>query len=267
VLHRKALEDKKNVRNENLADILVSLSFLAENLENQGRYEEAEELYRRKVTTAEKKYGPNGSITLEGRENLAMVVQKRKLATYYQRWKLEPLEKILELDRPNIPETGRSDAVVSGSADQKAKDLENQERFNEAKEVLWVLLERRKEMLGPYHLDTLMTMWNLARVLRLEGNLATAERLFWLALAVSDDRRGPEHSNTLAIMSNLAACMLLQGKSAEGKEIYRQQLERHLRSVDFDHPDTYTVRCNLIEMLDENEEFQVAQGQVQLRPN
>lgn len=267
VLHRKALADKENARNENVADILVSLLFLAENLENQGRYEEAEELCRRKVMTAEKEYGPNYSTTLESRESLAIVVQKRKLATYYQRWKLEPLEKILELDRPNIPKTGRSDAVVSGSVDQKAKDLENQERFNEAKELLWVLLERRKETLGPYHLDTLMTMCNLARVLRLEGNLAAAERLFWLALAVSDDRRGPEHSNTLAISSNLAACMLLQGKSAEGKEIYRQQLERQLRSVDFDHPDTYTVKHNLIGMLDKNEEFRVARGRVQLRPN
>jgi tetratricopeptide (TPR) repeat protein len=151
-----------------------------------------------------------------------MVVQKRKLATYYQRWKVEPLEKILELDRPNISETGRSDAVVSGSVDQKAKNLENQKRFKEAKEVLWLLLERRKETLGPYHLDTLMTICNLARVLRLERNLAAAERLLWLALAVSDDRRGPENSNTLAIMSNLAACMILQGKNAESKEIYRQ---------------------------------------------
>jgi tetratricopeptide (TPR) repeat protein len=266
VLHRKALADKENARDKDVTDILVSLYFLAENLENQGRYEEAEELCRREVTTAEKEYGPNHSSTLQSRENLAMVVQKRKLATYYQRWKLEPLEKILELDRPNIPKTGQSDAMISGGANQKAKDLENQERFNEAKEVLWLLLERRKETLGPYHLHTLITMCNLARVLRLEGNLAAAKRLLWLALAVSDDRRGPEHPNTLAIMSNLAAGMLLQGKGAEGKEIYRQQLERQLRSVDFDHPDTYTVKCNLVGMLDENEELR-AGGWVLLRPN
>jgi hypothetical protein len=171
------------------------------------------------------------------------------------------------LDRPNIPETGRSDAIILGSADQKAKDLENQKRFNEAKEVLWLLLEWRKEKLGPYHLHTPMIMCSLARVLRLEGNLAAAKRLFWLALAVSDDRRGPEHPNTLEIMSNLAAGMLLQDKGAEGKEIYRQQLERQLRFVDFDHSDMYTVKCNLVGMLDENEELRVAGSRVQLRPN
>jgi hypothetical protein len=49
---------------------------LAENLENQGWYEEAEELCRWEVTTAKKEYGPNDNSILQSRENLAMVVQK-----------------------------------------------------------------------------------------------------------------------------------------------------------------------------------------------
>jgi tetratricopeptide (TPR) repeat protein len=267
VLHRKSLADKENARNKSVPNILVGLYFLAENLENQGRYEEAEELWRRNVTMGEEEDGPHRSSTLKSRERLAMVVQKRKLATYYQRWKLEPLEKIIELGRPNIPESGQSDAMISGSGDQKAKKLENEERFNEAKMVLWLLLERRKETLGPYHLHTLTTMCDLARVLRREGNSAASERLFWLALAVSDDRRGPEHPYTLAIMSNLAASMITQGKEVEAKEIYRDQLERQLRSVDFDHPDTFTVKFNLMQSLDKNEELQIAGSRVQLRPN
>ncbi|RYP43490.1 hypothetical protein DL768_009907 [Monosporascus sp. mg162] len=258
VLHRKALADKDSTF---IADVLVGLSFLAENLENQGLYEEAEELRSREVKTAEEHYGADSITTLDSRRNLAAVMQKRKLDTYYRRWKLERLETILEMNRPNIPEIDQSDAETSKSLERQAQDLEDQEKLSEAKEVLWALLERRKETLGPYHPDTLTTMSNLGRVLRREKNLAAAEKLFWLALAISDDRWGPEHVKTLSIMSNLAVCM----GPAESKEIYRQQLERHLRSVDFDHPDMYTVKFNLFQMRDENEEIQISGGKVLLQ--
>ena len=255
VLHRKALADKNSTF---IADVLVGLSFLAENLENQGLYEEAEELRSREVKTAEEH---DGSTTLDSRSNLAKVVQKRKLDTFYRRWKLEPLETILEMDRPNIPEIDQNDAGTSKSPERQAKDFEDQEKLSKAKGVLWALLEQRKETLGPYHHDTLTTMTSLGRVLRREKNIAAAEKLFWLALAISDDRWGPEHVKTLSVMSNLAACM----GTVESKEIYRQQLERHLRSVDFDHPDMYTVKFNLFQLRDENEDIQISGGKVLLR--
>lgn len=263
-LHRKALA---NARNESAISIIVGLDFLAKNLEKQGRYEEAEKLRREQAAATEKEYGPDGNLTLESQEKLAMVVQNGRLATYFRRWKREPLERILEVDRPSFPETGQSHAGLSGGADRKAMDLESQGRFNEAKEVLWLLLEWRKETLGPYHPKTMMTLSNLATVFRLEGSLTAAERLFWVALALNDDLWGPEHCNTLAIMSELAVIMVSKGTKAEAKEIYRQQLERQLRAVDFDHPDTFTVKFNLMEILDRNESFQVISGRVQFRSN
>ena len=258
VLHRKALADKDSTSS---IDVLIGLSFLAENLENQGLYEEAEELRGREVKTAEEHYGADTSTTLDSRRNLATIVQKRKLDTYHRRWKLESLEAILEMDRPNSPEIDRNDMEVSKSLERQAQDLEDQGTLSKARGVLWALLNRRKETLGPYHSDTLTTMSNLGRVLRREKNLVAAEKLFWLALAMSEDRWGPEHVKTLSIMSNLAVCM----GTSESKEIYRQQLERHLRSVDFDHPDMYTVKFNLFQMRDENEEIQITRGKVLLR--
>jgi hypothetical protein len=263
-LHRKALA---TARNESAISIMVSLDFLAGNLEKQGQYEKAEKLRREQAAAAEKEWGPDSSLTLDIQEKLAMVMQNGRLATYFRRWKEETLKSILEMDRPSFPETGQSHSELLGGADRTAKDLESQGRFNEAKEVLWLLLEWRKETLGPYHPKTLMTLSSLATVFRLAGSLTAAERLFWVALALSDDLWGPEHCNTLAIMSELAVTMVLKGTKAEAKKIYKQQLERQLRAVDFDHPDTFTVKFNLMETLDRNETFDVINGRVLIRSN
>jgi len=287
MLHRQSLAGKEKTLGKDDIDTVVSVIFLAESLEKQGQYKEAEELYRRVVTTTEQMYGPDGGSTLENRRSLAAVVQKRKLSDLYDRWKLEPLENILGINRPNSPASRRKDAPILGrrskqegagktrqqtldqsvpnsvdlvilrSMEQNVLGLE-EEKLQEAKETHWHVLERRKEILGPDHLDTRRSMYCLARVLRCEGSKAVAERLYWLALAVSEKVLGPEHPDTLALMSNLALTILMQRRHAEAKEIYRQQLEREVKAFGWDHPNTYTAKFNLHNLLDENEGVRVA---------
>jgi tetratricopeptide (TPR) repeat protein len=257
VLHRMALAAKDSTF---IADVQVGLDFLAENLENQELYEEAEKLRRRAVSLAEKN---DGTISQISREKLATVVQKQKRDSYYRRWKLESLDSILELEGLKISKASENHAVTSGHLERQAKAFDNQKHLSKLKGVLWILLETRKETPGPYHSDTLATMCNLARVLRYENNLAAAAKLFWLAFAISDDKYGPEHVKTLAIMSEFALCV----EPHERKEVYRQQLERHLRVVDFDHPDTYTVKHKLNEALDQNETIQIEGSNVRIKHN
>jgi tetratricopeptide (TPR) repeat protein len=285
VLHRQSLAGKEKTRGKDNIDTVVSVIFLAESLEKQGRYKEVEELYRRAVTTTEQLYGPGGAITLENPRSLAAVVQKRKLSDLYDRWKLESLENMLGINRPNSPANRRKrppilgprskqegagktrqqtldqrvpdseDLVILRSMEQNALGLEKQGKFKKAKETHWHVLERRKEILGPDRLDTQRSMYYLARVLRREGSEAAAERLYRLALAVSEMVLGPEHPNTLILMRNLAATILMQKRHAEAKEIYRQQLERKVKAFGWDHPNTYTAKFDLHNLLDENEEI------------
>ncbi|KAI9860127.1 MAG: hypothetical protein M1813_006237 [Trichoglossum hirsutum] len=288
VLHRRLLAGKKKTLGKDGIGTVVSVIFLAESLENQGRYKEAEELYRRAVTTTEQMYGPDDSITLENRRSLAGVVEKRKLSDLYDRWKLEPLENILGINRPNSPASRRkhapilehrrkpegssktrrqtldqsvpdlADLVILRGMEQKARGLKEQKKFKEAKETHWHVLEQRKQMLGPDHPDIQRSMYYLATVLQCEGSKAAAERLYWLALAVGERALGPEHLDTLAIMSNLAITTLMLGRHAEAKEIYRQQLERGVKAFGWDHPKTYSAKFNLNSLLDENEEIRVS---------
>jgi tetratricopeptide (TPR) repeat protein len=252
-LFRKALDEE---RGSGAICVIVALDFLAGNLEKQGRYEEAEKFRYEKVALAEEEYGPRNSTTRDSKAELAVTSQNAKQAAFFRRWKQESLDQILGIERPNDLETGRS----------KAHQPENADRIG-SQEALWLLLEWRKETLGPYAAKTLNTLLDLAQAIRAAGDLATAERLFWIALALSDDRWGQEHCHTLSIMTDLAATMRSAGKMAEAKETYRQQLERQLRVVDTDHPDAFTAYFELREMLDRNETLMTSKRGVQIRSN
>jgi tetratricopeptide (TPR) repeat protein len=92
-------------------------------------------------------------------------------------------------------------------------------------------LELREKVLE--HLDTLMSMNNLAAVLGSQGKREAAEEMHRRTLKLREKVRGPEHSYTLTSMSNLA---LGAGKYKEAQEMYRQALE--LTEKALEHPDT-----------------------------
>ena len=64
VLHRQSLASKEKTLGKDDIDTAISVNFLAESLEKQGQTKEAEELYRRAVTT-EQMYGSDDGSTLE----------------------------------------------------------------------------------------------------------------------------------------------------------------------------------------------------------
>lgn len=247
-LFRKALEEE---RGSSSVCVIVALDFLAGNLEKQACYQEAEKVRRELATLAEEAHGPHHSSTRESKHQLAMTSQNARKAAYFRIWEHEALEKLLEMERPGLPSADRSDAEQAGRADPTG-----------SKEALWASFERSKETLGPYHAKTLRGLLDLAIAFRIEGYPVAAERLFWVALPLSDELWGPEHCDTLAVLSQLAATVSSADKS---KETYRQQLERQLRVVDFDHPDTFTVKFNLMQMLDRGETLEASSEGVRIR--
>ena len=68
-------------------------------------------------------------------------------------------------------------------------------------------------MLGPEHPDTLISMNNLAEVLRDQGKYQAAEEMHRRALELKGKVLGPEHPSTLASMNNLG--LVLRGQAAE----------------------------------------------------
>lgn len=74
-------------------------------------------------------------------------------------------------------------------------------------------------MLGKDHLDTLISIRNLASSLGLQGKPAEAEAILRQTLQLKEKALGKEHPDTLRSMKNLVILLNQQGKFAEAEAI------------------------------------------------
>ena len=77
------------------------------------------------------------------------------------------------------------------------------------------------ESAGTEHPSTLMSMNNLAMVLRNQGKYEQAEEMHRQVLKLSETVLGKEHPSTLTSMNNLAMVLSNQGKYEQAEEMLR----------------------------------------------
>jgi TIR domain/Tetratricopeptide repeat len=99
------------------------------------------------------------------------------------------------------------------------------------------------------HPDTLISMNNLAEILRAQGDLASARRLEEQFLEVSRRAWGGEHLITLVAMSNLAATLLDQRDFVGARSLQEQVLEISRRVLEEENPEILRSMNNLAETL------------------
>jgi tetratricopeptide (TPR) repeat protein len=136
----------------------------------QGKYAEAEVLYRESLQLREKVLGPEHPDTLASINNLAgSLYQQRRFAEAeaIDRQTLQLKEKILGPEHP--------DTLMS--MNNFANLLYQQGRFAEAEAIYRRTLQLKKKILGPEHPDTLMSTNNLALSLQQQGKYAEAEAI------------------------------------------------------------------------------------------
>ncbi|KAJ7106940.1 P-loop containing nucleoside triphosphate hydrolase protein, partial [Mycena epipterygia] len=144
------------------------------------------------------------------------------------------------------------------------------QKCRQAEPLQVTVLEKRKNMLGEGHPDTLTAMNNLARTYCSLGKLKEAEELQVMAeklhVAVVEKRKnvlGEDHPDTLTNMHNLAKTYRTLGKLDEAEELQLVVLEKSKTILGEDHPDTLTIMSNLAQIyhimgkLEEAEKLQV----------
>jgi tetratricopeptide (TPR) repeat protein len=107
----------------------------------------------------------------------------------------------------------------------------------------------RKDVLGPEHPDTLVSMNNLALVLNRQGKYEEAEAMNRQTLAMREKMLGPEHPDTLTSMNNLASVLNSQGKYKEAEAMNSQTLAMREKVLGPEHPDTLTSVHRLAHLL------------------
>jgi primosomal replication protein N len=163
---------------------LDSMNNLANVLDSQGKYEEAEAMHQQTLQLKEKVLGKEHPSTPESINNLALVLNhqgKYKEAEVMHRQTLQMIEKVLSKEHPST--VARINII-----------------------------------------NTLASINNLASVLYKQGKHKEAEVMYQLMLQLQEKVLGKEHPSTLASMNNLAAVLGSLGKYKGAEAMYRQTL-------------------------------------------
>ena len=99
------------------------------------------------------------------------------------------------------------------------------DKLVEAELLFQRALKGREATLGPKHPDTLISVVNLAALLKDEGNLDEAERLYRRALEGREVTLGPKHRDTLGSFVDIGGLLCAQKKHAEAQPYFERAVE------------------------------------------
>ncbi|MEM6256305.1 MAG: tetratricopeptide repeat protein [Cyanobacteria bacterium P01_D01_bin.156] len=103
--------------------------------------------------------------------------------------------------------------------------------------------------LGPNHLDTAVSLNNLAALYDATGRNKDAKSLYIRALEIYKNQLGPDHLKTALRYDNIAMFFYRLEHYAEAANFGVQALEIFLEKLGKDHLDTQTVGNNFITIL------------------
>ncbi|KAL2812396.1 hypothetical protein BJX63DRAFT_247837 [Aspergillus granulosus] len=183
---------------QNIANCLLS----------DGRYTEAEALYKGQLVLNKERNAPEHPDTLTSMANLASTYRKQG------RWnEAETLQvQVMETSKTVL---GAEHPDTLTSMNNLASTYQNQGRWNEAEKLQVQVMETRKTVLGTEHPDTLTSMNNLASTYQNQGRWNEAEKLQVQVMETRKTVLGTEHPDTLTSMANLAYTWKSQGRFFE----------------------------------------------------
>ena len=192
-------------------DTLTSVNNLALLYQAQGRYGEAEPLYRRALEARERVLGPEHPETLTSVNNLALL--------YRAQGRYGEAEPLLQARARGQGARARARSIpIRFKREQSGAALSSPGPLRRGRAALsgarWQAYER---VLGPEHPDTLTSVNNLAALYQAQGRYAEAEPLYQARARGRERVLGPEHPDTLQSVNNLAAALSRPGPLRRGR--------------------------------------------------
>ena len=238
IIWRNALSFLDENLGEDHRDTATSYNNIAFNLDDQGRYDEAEPLYRKALEIRTRVLGEEHPDTAKSYGNFAANLNAQGQydnAEPLFRKALEILTRVLGEDHPD----------TANSYNNIADNLNAQGRYDDAGPLYRRALEIRTRMLGENHSHTATSYNNVAYNLDDQGCHAEAEPLYRKALEIRTRVLGEDHPDTATNYNNLASNFDAQGHHAKAEPLYRKALEIRTRMLGEDRPDTAASYSNL----------------------
>jgi tetratricopeptide (TPR) repeat protein len=231
--HARDLEEWVRLQHE-IADLLVA----------EGKYSEAEKIFRNVIAESSAALGPAHADTLDSRHRLIYALTRQSKyaeAENEARQVLKLREKVL----------GRDHVDTLVSRYNLADALVDQGKYPEAEELYRGVIRLNKKLFGAEHPRTLAARVGLATSLGAQGKNTEAESLYREIIRLDQKVYGAEHPNTLNDRMNLATTLQADRKYPEAESEYRDVIKIEEKLIGPDHPDTLICRNNLSEELDD----------------
>ncbi len=219
---------------------------------SQGRYEEAEALYKEALALSEKTLGPNHPIVVTILNSLATLYRNQG-----QYAKAEVLyQQALALSEKTL---GSDDTAAVTILNSLGILYRNQMRYEEA-EALFQRALALSEKSPALDSITVSTLNSLATLYRNQGQYAKAEALYQQALALSEKTLGPNHPIVVPIFLNLARIYQEQKQHTKAEALYKEALALSEKVLGPDHPTVVTILFTLARMYRNQERFAEAEA-------
>ncbi len=234
----RAFDLRSSLLGKDHPDTLLSLNGVAQQLCEQGKYDEAELLSRQCNDAQKRVLGEEHQDTLRSLNIFAIIV------TAQGKWDEAELlhQHCLELRQQVL---GREHPDTLQSVNSLAGVFYRQGKYVEAEPLYRQCLEAQKRVLGEEHPNTLASLNNLAGVLHRQTKYAESEELNRRCLEVRRRVLGEEHPNTLKSLNYLASSLGKQGKYEEAEQLHRQCADARKRIMGEEHPQTLASLNNL----------------------
>jgi tetratricopeptide (TPR) repeat protein len=250
----------------------AALNNLAMAYDAQGKYADAEELFKRALAIREKALGKEHPDVASILNNLAAVYDEQgKYADAEELHKraLAIREKALGKDHPDVARSlhnlavvyqeegkfadaealdkravainekalGKEHPIVASSLNSLASIYTELGKYAEAESLHKRVLAIREKALGKDHPDTASSLHNLANVYTYQGKYADAEDLYKRALAIREKALGAGHPEAASTLHNLAIVYKDQGKYADAEAVLKRAAAIKEKSLGANHPD------------------------------
>ncbi len=193
-------------------DVATSLNNLALLYYNQGKYADAEPLYKRALAIKEKALGPEHPSVATSLNNLAALY--RVQGRYAE---AEPLHKRALAIREKA--LGPDHPYVATSLNNLALLYDDQGKYTEAEPLYKRALAIWEKALGAEHPEVANSLNNLAGLYDTQGRYAEAEPLHQRALAIREKALGPDHPHVAQSLENYAALLRKTGRGTEATKM------------------------------------------------
>jgi CHAT domain-containing protein/Tfp pilus assembly protein PilF len=128
---------------------------------------------------------------------------------------------------------------------QKALELRDADKYDEAIPLFERVLGIRERTLGPDHPDVADALNSLGVLYYYKGDYVRAEPLCQRALTIREKALGPEHLDVAASLNNLALLCIDRGNYAKAELLCRRALTIKERALGPEHPELATYIHNL----------------------